>query len=352
MIAMSGPARDRARAAFVAVGLTTLACITSVTRVVRAAPSETGESPQFRLAYQSTLESCPNAPAFLGAIRARTERPRLAGPNEEAVTFGVTMSGEASGGVIGRLEIREIDGSRQERMVEGRSCAEVARALALVVALYLDPDAATGPEPERVPEPGPAAPSAPVAPRKEAPSLPATESAIRVAGGGALGGLGGVGPSIAPFLTAFLEATYRGRGPQSWLRPSARLGIELATTAAEVGPGSQRYLLAAGVARLCPVRVPLPERFRAAPCGGMMIGVHRGTSDGIPNARAQDRSWLTPATTLVVGFDVSHDVTIELEGGALFPLVRTRFFLGPNLTLFRAPPVAGTASAAVVVRFW
>jgi hypothetical protein len=347
---MFRPARDRARPAFVAVGLTTLACITSVTRVVRAAEVETGESPQFHLAYQTKLESCPNAPAFLGAIRARTERPRLAGPGEEAVTFAVTISGEAAGPVIGRLEIREIEGSRQQRTVEGPSCAEVAKALALIVALYLDPDAATGPEPERVPEPGPAPPSAPR--KQSSPPLPPTESAIRVGGGGALGALGGVGPSIAPFLTAFVEATYRGPGPLSWLRPSARLGIELATTAAEVGPGSERYFLAAGVARLCPVRVPLPERFRVAPCGGMMMGVHRGTSDGVPNGRAQDRAWLTPATTLVVGFDVSHDVAFELEGGALFPLVPTRFFLGPDLTLFRAPPVAGTASAAVVVRFW
>jgi hypothetical protein len=326
----------------------------AVSRQAGAASPEAGESSRFRLMYEATPDSCPNAPAFLGAIRARTERPRLASPGEEAPTIAVSITGKPDR-VLGRLEIHELDGARQERTVEGRSCPEVAKALALVVALYLDPDAVSGPEPPAPSQPAPTAPS--TAPQTTAraepppPALPRPERGLRLGVGASAGALGGLGPSLASLAGLFLDVAAATTHLPSWFRPSARMVLAVATTGAEVGFGTQRYALVAGGLRICPVGVPLPERLRVAPCAGLLAGVHRGTISGIPNSQAQNEPWVTPATTLALGWEVSRLITLELEGGALWPLVRTRFFLAPDLTLFRAPPVAGTAQFAVLVRF-
>ncbi|MBX3220322.1 MAG: hypothetical protein KF795_07355 [Labilithrix sp.] len=327
--------------------------LTAASRPARAEPVGEPESPRFRLFYEAASDACPNAPAFLAAIRARTERPRLAAPGELATTFSVTIvEDRAAGHVVGRLEIREPDGARQERAVESQTCPDVAKALALVVALYLDPDAVAGPEPvaeepATPPRPRPSAPS-PISRASEPPPVGPPPFTFGVGAGG--GVLGGVGPAVAPRAGVFaaMDVAFSAR---EWARASVRLSVDAATTNASVGAGSQRYALVAGGLRVCPVRLPLAPVVHLAPCAGMQVGLHRGTSGGIPSARAQDKTWLAPTATGSLGVDLSRAVALELEGGLVAPMVRTRFFLGPDLTLFRTPAVAGTGGVSVLVRF-
>jgi len=324
--------------------------------VARAEPVDASESARFRLFYEATGGSCPNAPAFLAAIRARTDRPRLAEPSDTATVIGVAIAEGEGGRVVGRLEIREPDGARQQRTVEGQACSDVAKALALIAALYLDPDATGTMEPE--PEPGPSGPRSapgPVHPESpavpERPSPPAPPSSSIVLGAGAAGGvLGGIGPSIAPRAGGFVDAELVRAG-RSWLRPAVRVQVDVATTEAAVAFGTQRYHLVAGAVRACPIQVPVVPVVRLMPCVGIGAGIHRGTSDGIPNARDQDKAWLAPSATAGLSWDVSPRLTLALEGGVGAPVQRTRFFLGPDITLFRTPAVTGSGGVAVRVRF-
>jgi hypothetical protein len=321
-------------------------------QLARAEPGENlprpTDTPPFRLGYESTVGTCPNAPAFLAAIRARTDRAHLAVAGEDALGFSVRIEQDAAGRVVGRLEIREIDDTRQERTVESDTCTDVARALALVIALYLDPDAEGGTtEPTAPPPPPPSVARAPVV-REATPTR--RSPPLRVDAGGGVGMVFGIGPSVAPKLTAFGDVTIAPVSLPSWLHPSVRLGIEAATTTADVGFGSQRYVLLGGNLRVCPVGVPIVSTVRVGPCLGLSAGLHRGTSDDVPNARAQDKPWLAPAATGRLTWALTDSVALELEGGATAPLYRTRFFLAPDLTLFRAPAVAGTAGLTLQVR--
>jgi hypothetical protein len=87
--------------------------------------------------------SCLNAREFLDQVRRRTPRARAAEPGESARRFIVTL--ENHGRVVGRLLTENTDGTTAVREVQGTSCQEVADALALVVAVTLDPFADQSP---------------------------------------------------------------------------------------------------------------------------------------------------------------------------------------------------------------
>ncbi len=343
--------------------LLTLVSLAGATRAARAEPADAALSPPFTLSYHAPPDRCPDADAFLGAIRARTERARIAAPGDEtAVAFSVRITTGPAGRVVGRLEIREPDGMRQERSVESATCNEVAQALALVGALYLDPDAIAGPAPPPPPppparsSPPPRPPPTATSPRPNVPRTPETAARRAFDIGGGIGGglLGGIGPSAAPLGRVFGEMALEGEAIDrslSWARPSARLSIEAATSSGDVVAGSQRYVLAAGTLRLCPVDVAVVPAFHLGPCAAVQAGAHRGTSQGVPNARDQDKPWIAPVASVHASLSLAKTLSVELEGGLSFPLVKTRFFLGPDVTLFRAPVVAATATAAVTAWF-
>lgn len=310
------------------------------------AVAESGGGAPFRLAYQTHAEGCPDAPAFLTAIRARTERVRIASTGEPASTIAVSITQDHAA-VNGRVTIREPDGAEQTREIASTSCPDVSRALALIVALWLDPDATSEPRAE---PPAPSLPrrrSPPVAPPAAPPEAPAP---VTIGVGASLGISGGVGPSVAPRGSVFgdLELAYGG---PAWARASVRLSVDVAGTHAEVGPGSQDYLLVAGALRLCPLHLPLGERLHLAPCGGIQAGVHHGTSQDVPNERSRSNPWVAPSATGVLAWEPSRRISLQIDAGLGVPLVRTRFFLAPDLTLFRTPALMGTAALSVLVRF-
>jgi hypothetical protein len=111
---------------------------------------------------------CLTPPAFFERVRRRTARVREAAPGEPARRFSLTI--EEKERVSGKLLTEDTDGTTALREVEGASCQEVADALALVVAVTLDPlaDLSSGSveNPPRQPESAPA-------PRAATPRLPA-----------------------------------------------------------------------------------------------------------------------------------------------------------------------------------
>jgi hypothetical protein len=312
----------------------------------RAARAESGESP-FHLDYVAAPEGCPGASDFVSAVRARTERTRLAQAGESAVTVAIRIEGSPGAAVRGRLDIREPDGTRQERVVESATCAEVANALALVVALYLDPDAtaspAAAPATPRPTEPRPVA-AAEQRRVEEAPRAPP----VRFGGGAGLGLLGGVGPSVAPLARAFGEAALV---PSPRGRSTLRVSIDGATTEDDAAAGSQRYSVLAGAVRLCPFDVRVVRSFFFGACGAFQAGVRRAASEGVVDAQVQDRAWLAPHATAHATLGIGPSVTLELEGGVAVPLVRTRFFLGPDVTVWRTPAAAPAVNAAISFAF-
>lgn len=332
-----------------------------------ARAAETVEtSKAFHLAYETSAPGCPDRAAFVDAVRARTPRAQLAVEGESAVAFEVTIktSDGPRGATSGQLDVQEPDGTHQTRHVSSRTCAEVAKALALVVALIIDPDSMT--EPDVEPAPAPTEPVEPVPevqpepapppPRKhrKPPTPPARPRPVVFAGGAAVGTTSAIGPAMAPSVGLLFDAEWQSFATplrSTLVTPALRVSADMAATSSDLPKGEQVYRWFAGTIRACPIHLPFAGAFRAAPCGAFQVGYHHGSTNGASNPATHGALWLAPVVEASVDWNLSRAVTVELEGGALFPLRQTRFFLAPDTTIFRVPEAGGLARLSLRVRF-
>lgn len=138
---------------------------------------------------------------------------------------------------------------------------------------------------------------------------------------------------------------------------SARLSIDVARTESDLARGgTQTYEWLGGSLRACPLYVALPlsqvQSWRIAPCAALQIGAHRATTQEVPNPTSSVDAWIAPMALGTVEWapTARREIVLELSGGALFPLRRTRYFLAPDTTIFDVPAVGATANLALRVR--
>ena len=88
--------------------------------------------------------NCPSKDSLIGQVLARTS---LAEPVESAGTlkFDVRLSAPSNAPVVGTLAVRIPTGKTSLRSLDGDTCEEVVTALALIMALTMDPKAQVGP---------------------------------------------------------------------------------------------------------------------------------------------------------------------------------------------------------------
>lgn len=323
----------------------------------------------------SAPDGCPGAEVFTAEVGARTARARVAAPGEAARSFTVTivLAGKKAHGT---LVIEDPQGAGGHREVSGESCAEVASALALVTALAIDPRASTAAKvPLRLPPPPPPPPLPPAPPTPPAPSAP-----LRPPPWTALPWWGPVGPPLPAFpmnpstarwrLTTALRAgatsaiapglvpTFSGAIEiahlDGVLSPALRLSYVQADsgyTPVGSGPQRARFTLVAGRVEICPIRLAIFGSISAAPCalfeGGALAA--EGLSPFAPAAAS--RPWAAPGILGRVQIDVLGDAMVEIDGGALFPLVRDTFYFEPSLTAHQVPIAGGFVGGGVGMHF-
>jgi hypothetical protein len=184
---------------------------------------------------------------------------------------------EEAGEARGTLKIDSASGS-STRVVPGADCAEVLRAVELIVALALDPNADLSSDPEPAapsepPEPPvptsrptaearPPAPPAPPPPRASDPSRrsPATELSL----GAAAFAASAIAPEVVVGGGALANLALRTPGPWS---PSARLTL-LASLPADTTStaGDARFTWLAARLDACPLRGALSTALSVRPC--------------------------------------------------------------------------------------
>lgn len=323
----------------------------------------------------SAPDGCPGADAFTAEVGARTARARVAAPGEAARSFTVTivLAGKKAHGT---LVIEDPQGAGGHREVSGESCAEVASALALVTALAIDPRASTAarvpirPPPPPPPPPLPPAPRTPPAPRAPEPPPPWTAlpwwgpvgpplpafpmnpstARWRLATALRAGATSAIAPGLVPTFSGAIEIARL----DGVLSPALRLSYLQADSGyAPVGGGPQRarFTLVAGRVEICPIRLAIFGAISAAPCAlfeaGALAAV--GLSPFAPTAAS--RPWAAPGLLGRVQIDVFGDAMVEIDGGALFPVVRDTFYFAPSLTAHEVPSAGGFVGGGVGVHF-
>jgi hypothetical protein len=304
-------------------------------------------SREYRLVFEAP-PTCPDASAFEAEISARTLSAVRKPDAARTIVVSITISGAES---TGSLQMREPDGTRAERRVQGGSCRETVSALALVAALALDPNAALWPQPTPAPARSPPAETAPpqAPPAVEPPrSVERWSTPITYGSGIQLASTAGVGPGMVIGGAAFFEA-----GPErAWvLRISL---VDYPTTSFAVESGAARFALWTG--RLEPCRpTAISPVVELSPCVGLEVGRHTAEAEVGPLVVRPIRHsvvWGAAVGVLRAAFDIGA-IRVEAQGDLTVPLVREKFVIAvpDEVPVYRAPAIAAGARLGVGMHF-
>lgn len=307
------------------------------------------------LRYDAPPE-CPGRDALLSAIR---ERAPQGWSSADDRSFRVLVE-PVDGAYRGRLDVERKGALLSTREIGGPTCSVVSTALAVFVAIALDPaereqevvGKAPVPEPPPPPPPPPLPPPPPAQQTKPSPVVVTAVPPRRVKPhwywGTGVNADGLFHPSSAWGARVHAEITRLGPGTR--LAPELRVSwgfAELVDHPPHGGEATVRFETIRPEACAVVEHVPLT----AAACAGFDLGWLRATTRDLPKAGGTTVAWAAPTATLRPGWFLVDWLSLEAEIGVLFPLTRASFFVAePERTVYRIPSVAITAAAGV--RIW
>jgi hypothetical protein len=276
------------------------------------------------------LESgCVTAGEFVERVTSRTARARAAAQDEPARRIRVTIEGQER--VVGRLFVTGIDGTIIAREVEGATCLEVIDALALVLAVALDPLLDPKPATGASPSLASSGPTPALAPRRHrsaerarrVPARPVREVRWRHVVGAETTVFIGLFDQPMAGLGARYATSRESRSETSFL---LTLGA-FATFAADAeanhpAPGLIRYRLQALEAGVCPVGVLVQQRARLYPCTSLTVGRLQAEGVNLPGSRSDVAPFVAAALTGRATFEVIGPLGLLAAAGLAVPLGR------------------------------
>ncbi|RYZ05833.1 MAG: hypothetical protein EOO73_18140 [Myxococcales bacterium] len=295
---------------------------------------------------------CSSLRELLAAIQRRNGRVRLASDREPAVALHVILRSEEQGGASGELTVRTKQGESSARSVTGSSCEAVVDALALTAALSLGSY-------EFSPPPL-TAPSGPVPPASSTPvSQPSAARGTADAGAASpsaparwqwqAGAQASLGQMVAPHLQAGGALLGRARWErQRPLSPSFTLSLghsrnELFESSRHAGVALTGVSLSG-----CPVSLWLGTAVRLEPCLTASAAELKASGRDLPAAASVSRSWWGAGALARVSVSAWSGLSLEVEGGALVPLIERRFVVEPSgRSLGSTPDVAPFVTAGL-----
>jgi hypothetical protein len=314
------------------------------------------EGEPIHLEYRA-FDRCPDESAFEAQVRAHT--PRVSFAEAAARTFEVRIdAGTAS--VVGRLVVRRADHVEGTRQIRAPSCDEAAEALALMVALAVDPSAVliapvakragdAGPPPNAGPETSNAPPPPPVtmdtgstAREVEVPRAVAEPGARRTL---YVGMDVAVATDVMPSATVGLSP-YAGwsANRRGFIEPGVRLAFvhgSSATAAAAGGTASFEWNV--GRADGCLLSWPGGSA-RLLACGRAEAGVLDASGADVSSPRGATRGWLSAGPLLRFEWTIVSTLFLDADAAAMFHITDNRFYFSPDATIY-VVPVAGLEAA-------
>lgn len=319
---------------------------------------------------------CTTRADVVARVRARSPRVRFI-DNGGALAIRAQFSTTQSGAVAGDITLASPGAKSSVRHVVARSCSEAADAVALIIAVTLDPTSVEQHERAATTEATPAASSAGNAtesanedttsaqtpstlaqnrplPASPAAGPPGANEAARSRGRGTygaelaaqsfLGPAPGVMPGVALYATAAIDR------PAIW-SPAVTLGVSHAwRTGIEERGGTASFTLDATSFDACPVRFRLGS-IHARPCGSVLIGrlSARGTDTHNPASERARPFWVVGGAAILTA-----DLTWPLEVSARFAvganLLRDSFEFAP-VVFHTVPAITASASLGLGVRW-
>ena len=294
--------------------------------------------PPYVLTYAAPA-GCPAEDAFRRDVSSRLQ------DDTRAANVRLDVAIEEDDGRY-RGTITALDDAAKEsarRRIEGKSCPEVAHALAFLAGLlvelngHLDPEVGPAAPP---PPPEPPAPPEP-APKPDAQGPPArlaqgdgtaSGSRLPIAGLVLADARGGFGPSVDLSGEVGMEVGL-GLGAAA---PAVRLVGFVGSGSLRSWAGSGAVWFGGGRLELCPARTR-GTRLVVRVCAGGEVGVVHVQGDVPLKPHAVTVPWGSVEVTVQLRWFATRALFAELGGGPLLPLDRTRYYFEPDTTLYQVP---------------
>jgi hypothetical protein len=292
----------------------------------------------YSLVYRAP-EGCPTDDAFRLDVSSHARDPTAAAGARFDV--GITREDDV---FVGDIAVKNAAGETGRRTVRGKTCLEVAQALALITGLAIDlgghieggsrPVAPPPPPPRPLPLP-------PARPRH--PPRAGLEVALHLAAG-LVGGL-----SSAPRPAGEVGVSL-GSGGRNLFSPWGRASFVVSGSTLANSVGKADLLLFLGRVEGCPFRLQ-PGAFVFAVCGGLGIGAVIARAEGVVNPASDTQPWFSLETFVHAEWKVTQRFFLGADGGLSFPMHRNRYYFVPESTLYVEPRVAGRGAIGAGVRF-
>jgi len=283
---------------------------------------------------------CSGADAFFSSLRSRTDMVRQADGSEPHTTLQVRLT-RTRGRVLGELRVVDDRGGTDTRKMQGATCDDVVQALSLTAALAMDPSALLS-APATAPVPGAtsgtetsATPLVPTPPGKRDRSEAALSKTVDDASGSRSAsdaarfevGTSALGTALltsstTPGIAVSSRWTLAGHGV---LLPTLGLAIAYLRNDAVQSPGPVQVSLTEVVATGCPLRFSA-SMVTLQPCALVAAGWFTASGRQAMHNYEVGHLWLSAGGTLRVAAALGHGLSLELEGGAVAPLFKRRFY--------------------------
>ncbi|MBK7581147.1 MAG: hypothetical protein IPI67_13145 [Myxococcales bacterium] len=284
-------------------------------------------------------EGCLDHAGFVAQIAARARDAEHApGRGEQMFVVRIIRSGEEWQGQV------ELWQDESPRGVTGATCDSVAKALALIVAVALDPTIALDlSQPPSVPS------DAPLPRALEPDSDNAPERVPEVPRGGTMGlfGAGGVVSSGPAPRTLYGAHLFGELGVDGRAGPGFRATISRASTGVRtLGSGAARFVLTTGRFDACPAAIQTGDLLLTG-CASVEGGVIQAEGLARGDLQSPDsvtRPWFELGVATRFSWVLADRYRLELFGGAAAPLTRRAYvFENPREVVHEPPLLVGRA---------
>jgi hypothetical protein len=326
--------------------------------VVSVAGSSSGQSDSFLELSWRAPEECPSQ----AEVEAQVAE-LLGGPTAAASRVKAQVHAWRGEDALWHVEIRTVTGSVEgERLIDGETCASIAGASALILAMAVDPEAVAAKameveaptwDPSVRPPPLSVKPQGGAVGPRLSPPLPAIPSPGEVIPpepvGTTLAPLVGLDvgtlPNVAPW---FGGAVGLSRGDSRLEARLAFLPQQEKTLSDRPMTGGRFDLTAFGVT-FC--REVTGRAASLSLCGGVEVGMVRARGFGVTDPAEANPIWLSLTPGLLGHWPLSTRLSLRLEAMAGVPLRRPGFDLEPYGEVHRASPVVGRFSVGPQLHF-
>jgi hypothetical protein len=272
---------------------------------------------------------CGDQSAFLARVAARTSRFYVAEQAADARRFAVVIR-EGVRSYEGTLAVSSQGAVPEERRLSAHDCPALLDALALMMALAIDPLAQ--PRDAGVSSPARSKPTLTSARPNTAETAEAEAGKKRLAARRRAAWSGGVMgsalPRLAPTWLLGVRGTFELAAHAGAVRPALRLVAGYARSfTAHTPDGDASFRLLTGGLELCVIGMPRAALELAA-CADFQAGQLLASGSRAPAARRAGRPWLAAGPSAAVRLRLERVLWLELGGALWVPLERDRFGFG------------------------